>query len=556
MVARGAGAAGPVLLACPQWDPLWLARRLPSRGAGAWRGAPLLPWRVQCPGRVCAALAAGSGGSGRYLVLCLPRFPTSAQRVLRCVWRAVPSGCLLPSLAGTPFQAVCAFRGLGPVVLLVFPACPLCVCALPLPRCPPPPPPLPWLVWRAHLARSRCWALVGPFHAARVPPRVLPRSRAPRGLFFICGRDGPVPFPPYLAWGCALPVEWVCASGAFLRRGVGWWGGAACVPCPPTVRPGGPVGRGVASPRSVPLPSLGRQRSGCPWRRSGHGGRGPHTAPVRARLLSPGAVRVAPWRVGAGSLVLRGSCESRRLGRGGGPCSGLPLGRHGPAWGKGGPSPLPRGGWGPAPPWLAGRWEGQGGHGGGVAQWLPCTLSRGGGLRLPTQPPFRRRRIPPWRMRSVGVAGQPRAPGAACRWQASLAGGGGGAAGEPPPPRLQQTRSVPLPSLGGQHCGRHWRYSGHGAAAHILLRFVVACCPRAWPVRRSGVLVRVLPPVLTPAGASSWGRRGARRADPAASPPGRHGPFWGRADVPSAPRRAEGWRPRGPQAQGGVEGRG
>ena len=53
MVARGAGAAGPVLLACRQWDPLGLAGWLPSLGVGAWRCAPLLPWRVQCP--VCVS---------------------------------------------------------------------------------------------------------------------------------------------------------------------------------------------------------------------------------------------------------------------------------------------------------------------------------------------------------------------------------------------------------------------------------------------------------------------------------------------------------------------
>ena len=140
MVARGAGAAGPVLLAGHQWDPLGLARRLPSLGAGAWRSAPLLPWRVQFPVRVCAALAAGSGGSGRYLVLCPSRFPLPAPRVPRCVWRAVPSGCPLPSLAGTPFHTVCAFREIGPVALLVVPACPLRVCALALPRRPLPPP--------------------------------------------------------------------------------------------------------------------------------------------------------------------------------------------------------------------------------------------------------------------------------------------------------------------------------------------------------------------------------------------------------------------------------
>ena len=140
MVTRGAGAAGPVLLACRQWDPLGLAQRLPSLGVGAWRIAPLLPWLVQCPVRVCAALAAGSGGSGWYLVLCLSRLPHPAPRVPRCMWRAVPSGCPLFSLAGTPFHAVCALRQLGPIALLVVPACPLRLCALARPRRPLPPP--------------------------------------------------------------------------------------------------------------------------------------------------------------------------------------------------------------------------------------------------------------------------------------------------------------------------------------------------------------------------------------------------------------------------------
>ena len=150
------------------------------------------------------------GGLGRCRVLCLPRFPLPAPRFLRCVWRPVLSGCPLSSLAGKPFHAVCAFRGLGPVALLDFPACPLCVCALALSRRPRPAPPLPGLVWRAHLARSRCWALVGPFHLVRAPPRVLPRSRAPFG-WLGGGRPGPV--SPYLAWGCALPVGWVRSWG-------------------------------------------------------------------------------------------------------------------------------------------------------------------------------------------------------------------------------------------------------------------------------------------------------------------------------------------------------
>ena len=83
-------------------------------------------------------------GWGWCRVFCLPRIPLPAPRFLRCVWRALPSGCSLSSLAGTPFHAVCALRGPGPVALLVFPACPLCVCALALLRRPPPPPSPGW----------------------------------------------------------------------------------------------------------------------------------------------------------------------------------------------------------------------------------------------------------------------------------------------------------------------------------------------------------------------------------------------------------------------------
>ena len=198
MVARGAGAAGPVLLACRQWDPLGLARRLPSLGVGAWRCAPLLPWRVQCPVCVCAALAAGLGGSGRYLVLCLSRFPLPAPRVPRCVWQAVPSGCPLPSLAGTPFHAVCAFRALGPVALLVVPACPFGVCALALPRRPLPPP------------------LGGVACAPHVVPALGAGRAVPRGP---CPSESPAPVP------CSVWRAWGGRSGpGSPLLGLGFWG--------------------------------------------------------------------------------------------------------------------------------------------------------------------------------------------------------------------------------------------------------------------------------------------------------------------------------------------
>ena len=427
MVARGAGAAGPVLLACRQWDPLGLARRLPSLGVGAWRCAPLLPWRVQCPVCVCAALAAGSGGSGRYLVLCLSLFPLPAPRVRRCVWRAVPSGCPLPSLAGTPFHVVCAFRALGPVALLVVPACPFRVCALALSRCPLPPP----------LGGVACAPRVVP---ALCAGRAVPRGPCPSAcpvpvpcsVWRALGGSGPVPVPPYLAWGrggggraspggvpstvvrglgsCAPPpptarplgglpgpalhVLWARACGCggpalsprparpvgAARRGAGPWrscageraggeGGACAVP-PVCAAGGGPVGRGVALPHSVPLPSLGRQQSGCHWRCAVHGGRGP---PYHSGSCSPGFSGYDLCGVLARRRGL--ACSSRppwgpAAGAGGRVAFRL-LSRAG-----GGPSPLPRGVGAGAPPARGPV----GGRGGVSRRGLPAPLL-GGGLR-------------------------------------------------------------------------------------------------------------------------------------------------------------------------------
>ena len=100
------------------------------------------------------------------------------SRPSRCVLRVVPSGCPFPSPAGTPFHAVCAFRGLGLVALRVRAARLLGVGALVLPRCTHQPPP-DGSVWRAHYTQIWCRAPVGPFQADRAPPRFLPRSRAP-----------------------------------------------------------------------------------------------------------------------------------------------------------------------------------------------------------------------------------------------------------------------------------------------------------------------------------------------------------------------------------------
>ena len=206
MVARGAGAAGPVLLACRQWDPLGLARRLLSLGVGAWRSAPLLPWRVQCPVRVCAALAAGLGGSGRYLVLCLSRFPHPALRVplVRHSTRSVRSA----SSVRLPFW---------------YSPRALCVCVRSHSRGVRFPP--PWVVWRAHLARSRHWALVGPFHVVRAPQRVLPRSLAPSGVLG-GGRSGPG--SPLPCCGCRGVRAWGPVTNPTARALASWlcalWG--------------------------------------------------------------------------------------------------------------------------------------------------------------------------------------------------------------------------------------------------------------------------------------------------------------------------------------------
>ena len=459
MVARGAGAAGPVLLACRQWDPLGLARRLPSLGVGAWRCAPLLPWRVKCPVRVCVALAAGSGGLGRYLVLCLSRFPLPAPRVPRCVWQAVPSAYPLPSLAGTPFHAVCAFSVLGPVALLVVPACPLRVCELALSRRPLPPPLggvacppravpalgaggavprgpcpsacpalVPCSVWRAWGGAVRSWfppTWLGVVRVAEGGPRrgCLPLLRGASGVRRSPSPDCPptggavgVRYPRAVGaavrvWG-PYSVLLVCtpcggcvtrgASVAFVRWGAGWGGGGGRR-APRLCSWGGPVGRGSALPRSVPLPSLGRQQSGCHWRRSVYGGRGP---PYHSGSCLPAFTGrdlrgvLARWRGLA--------CSPRFLREPAAVVGGRAALWLLPRTGGGGTIPPALGGWGPGPPRLAGRSGGWRGGGRAAASLLLLWVAARG---TPSWPPSCRWRTPLRRARAVGVAEPPQGGG-------------------------------------------------------------------------------------------------------------------------------------------------
>ena len=534
MVARGAGAAGPVLLACRQWDPLGLAPRLPSLGVGAWRCAPLLPWRVQCPVCLCAALAAGSGGSGRYLVLCLSCFPLPAPRVPRCVWRAVPSGCPLPSLAGTPFHAVCAFRALGPVALLVVPACPSRVCAPALPRRLLPSP----------LGGVACAPRVVPALGAgrAVPQGPCPSAcpvPVPCSVWPAWGGGGPVPVPPYLAQGCG-------ADGRASPGGV-----------PST------VARGVRA-QALPLPRLPAHRAGCWGPPSTCCGRG--RAGVGA-LLCPLGLH-APWGLRAAGRV-RGA---RVPGGGrGGACraegrsaSFRPSAFPGQAtkrvslaswcsWGSWPPIPLrfvltrllwatsvwPPGAWVrarlfSAAPVGAGGW----GRGAGCAPALlsggggaippasgdggrgPCGLRAGGGVGggVAPQPP-----CSPSGWRPVVLNPGPLVlsahslPACACGRVRSAAPGWGGGEGRPVdrspggPCRLEPPL---LPSLSGL-----WSREGHvGRGPHTV--------PLRGLLRHAGV--------GSPRGRDPRGSRSSR-----IPPPPRRGPFWG-GGVPSAPggRRA------------------
>ena len=218
MVGRGAGAARPVLLACRQGDPHRLARTRPSCGAPARCLAPLLPWRVQCPVGVCAALTAGQGGgAGAASLVRPPPLALPAVRVAGCpfrvplvlaCWCAIPSGTCVPGARSSgPFGA----RRVSVVWL----------CA----RAPVVPPPPVFL--RAHFARCPRKVRVGPFQVVCAPPGFLPGSLAPLALCVVRGVAWFPCLPAKLSVcphgvGCMWPVQ-LCVRGGW-EGGCGRWG--------------------------------------------------------------------------------------------------------------------------------------------------------------------------------------------------------------------------------------------------------------------------------------------------------------------------------------------
>ena len=217
---------GPCYWLVASGTPLGWRGGCPSRGAGAWCGAPLLPWRVQCPCPVCAALAAGSGGLGpvpgfvsspfspsrpAFPAPCVAGRPVRVSLIL-ARWYAIPCGLCVPrAQSGCP-------SGIPRVSF----AC----CALALSRRLRPPPPSLGRFGARTFAWSRCWAPVGPFHVVRAPPRVLPPSLAPFGL--LGGGGGAVSFPP--AWLGVVCAPCGSPQRALLRAGFARCGGGMRAP--------------------------------------------------------------------------------------------------------------------------------------------------------------------------------------------------------------------------------------------------------------------------------------------------------------------------------------
>ena len=206
--------------------------------------------------------------------------PVRVSLTLAC-WYAIPRGLCVPrARSGCPSGS---------------PRVPFeCECArAPAASAPPP----PWVVWRAHLARSRHWALVGPFHVVRAPPRVLPRSLAPSGVLgggAVRSRFLPTWLGLHALWGLrAAGVVGGRPRGgwpATVVRGV--WCQALSLPRPPVLWGGQPAYRDPCVPGAVSA-GVGTQH------------RPNSVLPCGPALLAVGAAEGRP-RGGVPSSVVRG----------------------------------------------------------------------------------------------------------------------------------------------------------------------------------------------------------------------------------------------------------
>ena len=187
---------------------------------------------------------------------------------------------------------------------------------------------------------------------------------------------------------CTLALWWL----KFGPTEGGGGGGAAREPLP----------LGPRQTQALPPPSPSGQRCGCLRRCTDQGGRGPHTALVRRRVLPPGVIRAPLRRAGAGSPVGRDPCGSRRRGALGLAACGsscVPPPRRGSFWGRGGVPSAPGGergggGWGgrsAAPRPLAPSGVGLSSFVSGAPPWgipVPWGLPGGRGRRSrPVRPP-------------------------------------------------------------------------------------------------------------------------------------------------------------------------
>ena len=358
--------------------------------------------------------------------LCVPRArsgcPSGSPRVsLSCVCARAPAASAPPPLGGV----ACAPR-----------VVPALGAGRAVPRGPCPsacPAPVPCSVQRAWggAVRSRfppTW--LGVVGVAVGRPRV--------GAFYCCeGRLGSGAPPPPAARplgglsGSAIHVLWARACGCggpslsprparpvgAARRGAGPWRscaggragkwGGACAVAPVCAAGGGPVGRGVALPHSVPLPSLGRQQKGCHWRCAVQWGARP---PISLRFVLTRLLWVR-------SVRRSGALARARL------FFAAPVGAGG--WGGGAgraPAPLSGGG-GTIPPASGAGGRGPrglragGGAGGGVSRrGLPAPLLSGG-LRYSILAPL--------------VSSARSIPACACGRGRSAAPGWGGVTGGP-----------------------------------------------------------------------------------------------------------------------------